>query len=147
MAKFMDKLKEAVDFDGNEEDYVEYNDVVENQAIPENRSKSKTRTSDAFNYDKKRIANFSPTSYHDDATKIAKIFKQGTPVVFNAASLSEIDKNALIQFCAGLVYGLDGSIEKVASSEDVFLITPRNIEVLKDQTSPSAPSFATEYFN
>ncbi|MDR3152391.1 MAG: cell division protein SepF [Bifidobacteriaceae bacterium] len=147
MAKFIDKFKEAVDFDGSEEDYTEYNDVGEASYSPAKQVASERRTVNAFGGETKRIANFSPTSYHADATKIAKIFKQGTPVVFNAASLSEPDKNALIQFCAGLVYGLDGSIEKVASSEDVFLITPRNIEVLKDQSNAHTPSFATEYFN
>ncbi|MDR3116743.1 MAG: cell division protein SepF [Bifidobacteriaceae bacterium] len=147
MAKFIDKFKEAVDFDGNEEDYTEYNDLGEENYASVNQKNPEPRTINAFGGQTKRIANFSPTSYHADATKIAKIFKQGTPVVFNAATLSEPDKNALIQFCAGLVYGLDGSIEKVASSEDVFLITPRNTEILKDQSNAQAPSFATEYFN
>ncbi|MDR2799250.1 MAG: cell division protein SepF [Bifidobacteriaceae bacterium] len=147
MANIIEKVKGAMEFDSPEEDYTDYKDGIDMKTVSR-RDSREARAARSFEADaKKRIANFSPTDYNTDATKIAKIFKQGTPVVFNSASLSEVDKGALIQFCAGLVYGLDGKIEKVSGSEDVFLITPRNTEILKDESQGSTPSFATDYFN
>ncbi|MDR2748454.1 MAG: cell division protein SepF [Bifidobacteriaceae bacterium] len=147
MANIIDKVKGAMEFDNPEEDYTDYKDGIDMRAVSKADSRESQRARSYESDTRKRIANFSPTDYNTDATKIAKIFKQGTPVVFNSASLSEVDKNALIQFCAGLVYGLDGRIEKVSGSEDVFLITPRNTEILKDELQGSTPSFATDYFN
>jgi cell division inhibitor SepF len=73
-----------------------------------------------------RIHIVEPKSF-GEAQTIADKFKQGTPVVMNlAATKSELSKR-LLDFAAGLTYGLDGGLQRV--SERVFLLTPANVDV------------------
>jgi cell division inhibitor SepF len=70
-----------------------------------------------------------PTRY-DDAKEIADRVKAGVPVLMNISAADEIIARRLIDFASGLIYGVEGSMEKV--SPGVFLIKPPGVRVALD---------------
>lgn len=62
-----------------------------------------------------------------EAQNIADRFKQGTPVIMNMSMTKPDLAKRLLDFAAGLTYGLDGGLQKV--SDKVFMLTPHNVEV------------------
>lgn len=73
-----------------------------------------------------RITTLCPRTYNEART-IGEHFRQGTPVIMNLTEMSDSDAKRLVDFAAGLVFGLRGSIERVTNK--VFLLSPVNIEV------------------
>ncbi|GAA1626315.1 MULTISPECIES: cell division protein SepF [Brevibacterium] len=73
-----------------------------------------------------RIKTIHPRSYND-AMVIGAAFRDGTPVIMNLSEMDENNSKRLVDFSAGLIFGLHGSIERVTNK--VFLLTPENIEV------------------
>lgn len=74
----------------------------------------------------RRIVTVHPTSY-GDARLIGEAFRDGTPVIINLTDLPDAEARRIIDFAAGLVFGLYGVIEKVTPR--VFLLSPANVEV------------------
>ena len=62
-----------------------------------------------------------------EAQAIGDKYRQGTPVILNLTSTKPELAKRLLDFAAGLTYGLDGGIQKV--SDKVFMLTPHNVEV------------------
>lgn len=58
----------------------------------------------------------------DSAQEIADKFKDGQPVIMNLEATDREVSRRLIDFASGLCYGLDGTMEKVASG--VYLLKP-----------------------
>ena len=58
----------------------------------------------------------------DAAQEVADKFKEGLPVIMNLEATDREVSRRLIDFASGLCYGLDGSMEKVASG--VYLLKP-----------------------
>lgn len=58
----------------------------------------------------------------DSAQEIADKFKEGQPVIMNLEGTERDVSRRLIDFASGLCYGLDGSMEKVATG--VYLLKP-----------------------
>ena len=73
-----------------------------------------------------RIEMVHPRSYND-ARRIGEDFRAGIPVIMNLSDLEDADAKRIIDFSAGLIFGLHGSIEKVANK--VFLLSPANVDV------------------
>lgn len=73
-----------------------------------------------------RITTIHPRTYNE-AKKVGEAFREGTPVIMNLSDLDDADAKRLVDFAAGLVFGLSGSIERVTNK--VFLLSPANIEV------------------
>jgi cell division inhibitor SepF len=73
-----------------------------------------------------RITTLQPRSYND-ARQIGEEFRDGTPVIMNLTEMDDVEAKRLIDFAAGLIFGLHGGIEKVTNK--VFLLTPANVEV------------------
>jgi cell division inhibitor SepF len=73
-----------------------------------------------------RITTIHPRSYNEAKT-IGESFRAGTPVIMNLTDMGDADAKRLVDFAAGLVFGLHGSIERVTSR--VFLLSPANVEV------------------
>lgn len=69
------------------------------------------------------VTTFYPESYND-VTEIASAYKSGVPVVVNLSKASEDDSRSIVNFGAGLVYGLDGAMER--TEPKVFLLTPNH---------------------
>ncbi|MGB8650019.1 MAG: cell division protein SepF [Mycobacteriales bacterium] len=73
-----------------------------------------------------RITTLHPHSYNDART-IGEHFRQGTPVIMNLTEMDDTDAKRLVDFAAGLIFGLHGRIERVTNK--VFLLSPEHVEV------------------
>lgn len=76
--------------------------------------------------DLRRIQTIKPRSYND-ARLIGEAFRQGVPVIINLTEMSDSDAKRLVDFAAGLSFGLHGSIERVTTA--VFLLSPAHVEI------------------
>jgi cell division inhibitor SepF len=73
-----------------------------------------------------RIITLHPRTYNEART-IGEHFRDGTPVIMNLTEMTDSDAKRLVDFSAGLIFGLFGSIERVTNK--VFLLSPANVEV------------------
>ncbi len=73
-----------------------------------------------------RITTLHPRTYND-ARLIGEHFRDGTPVIMNLTGMDDSDAKRLVDFAAGLIFGLHGSIERVTAK--VFLLSPANVKV------------------
>lgn len=80
-----------------------------------------------------RISTIHPRTYNE-AKNIGESFREGTPVIMNLTDLDDADAKRLVDFAAGLVFGLLGSIERVTSK--VFLLSPAHVEVTASEVEP-----------
>lgn len=76
--------------------------------------------------DLRRIVTVHPTTYNE-ARVIGESFRDGVPVIVNLTNMSEADARRMVDFSAGLVFGLHGAIERVTPR--VFLLTPATVEI------------------
>lgn len=87
----------------------------------------------------RRIRTINPRVYAD-ARQIGEAFRQGVPVIMNLTEMSDSDSRRLVDFAAGLSFGLHGSLERVTTS--VFLLSPAHVEIAMDATpEPQRDSF------
>lgn len=77
-------------------------------------------------YNLSKITTLQPRSY-SEARTIGEHYRDGIPVIMNLTELDEADATRLVDFAAGLAFGLRGSIDKVTSR--VFLLSPPNVDV------------------
>ena len=84
-----------------------------------------------------RITTIHPRSYND-AKAIGESFRDGIPVIVNLSDMQDGDAKRMVDFSAGLVFGLRGTIERVTSK--VFLLSPEFVQVDGD-TSADEGSF------
>jgi len=80
-----------------------------------------------------RISTIHPRTYNE-AKNIGESFREGIPVIMNLTDLDDADAKRLVDFAAGLVFGLHGSIERVTSK--VFLLSPAHVEVTASEVAP-----------
>lgn len=76
-----------------------------------------------------KMRTIHPRSYND-AKLIGEAIRSGIPVIINVTDMAESDAKRLVDFSAGLAFGLYGSIERVTNK--VFLLTPTNVENVID---------------
>lgn len=88
-----------------------------------------------------RITTIHPRTYNE-AKNIGEWFRDQVPVIMNLSDMDDADAKRLVDFAAGLVFGLHGSIERVTSK--VFLLSPAHVEVSADE--PEAPVASTRNF-
>ena len=81
-----------------------------------------------------RIMTIHPTAY-SDAVTIGEAFRDGIPVIINLTEVGEGEGPRLVDFAAGLNFGLRRVIERVTAR--VFLLSPATVEVT-GETSSSA---------
>jgi cell division inhibitor SepF len=96
-------------------------DVGRDVARVAEREPAVTRTADLA-----RITTLHPRTYNEART-IGEHFREGTPVIINLTEMVDSDARRLVDFSAGLIFGLRGSIDRVTNK--VFLLSPANIEV------------------
>jgi cell division inhibitor SepF len=125
-------------YDGYEDEYGEYAGEAEPQ--PEEPVTSSARPGQFTDLtmdgarpvaarqpaDLTRITTLHPRTYNE-ARAIGEHFREGTPVIMNLTEMVDSDAKRLVDFAAGLIFGLRGSIERVTNK--VFLLSPANIEV------------------
>jgi cell division inhibitor SepF len=73
-----------------------------------------------------RIVTLHPRSYND-ARRIGEEYREGIPVIMNLTEMDDSDAKRIVDFAAGLAFGLHGTIERVTSK--VFLLSPANVDV------------------
>ena len=99
---------------GGREDYIAYQPA-------DWRAEHVSQTTDLA-----RITTLHPRTYNEART-IGEHFREGTPVIMNLTEMVDSDAKRLVDFAAGLIFGLRGSIERVTNK--VFLLSPANVEV------------------
>lgn len=67
-----------------------------------------------------------PTTYND-ARRIGEEFRSGSPVIMDLTSMSDADAKRIVDFAAGLVFGLQGMIERITAK--IFLLSPDGVDV------------------
>jgi len=87
------------------------------------------------------ITTIHPRTYNE-AKNIGEAFREGVPVIMNLSDMGDADAKRLVDFAAGLVFGLHGSIERVTAK--VFLLSPEHVEVATDESAIEGPR---ELFN
>jgi cell division inhibitor SepF len=103
--------------------------------LPERRS-APVQTTDLA-----RITTLHPRTYNEART-IGEHFREGTPVIMNLTEMVDSDAKRLVDFSAGLIFGLHGSIERVTNK--VFLLSPANVEVAAEDKARIAER---DFFN
>ncbi|MFJ5552836.1 MULTISPECIES: cell division protein SepF [unclassified Streptomyces] len=86
----------------------------------------------------RRIATVTPDGFRD-ARGIGELFRAGVPVIVNLSSMDPSDAKRVVDFAAGLTFGLRGSIERVATR--VFLLTPADTQVVNGEGGRSQDGF------
>ncbi len=85
-----------------------------------------------------RIITVHPRTYNEART-IGENFRDGVPVIMNVSDMEEADAKRLVDFSAGLIFGLRGSIERITSK--VFLLSPHNVTVAAEDKERLAGGF------
>lgn len=143
-------LRNAMIWLGLAEDYEEeYADEVEATAprtrndvgadnnvrrISSARTTTRVRTMDDVRTERpQRAQPMSHTTVHytvpmtfNEVEEVGDRFRNGIPVIMNLASANENVAKRVLDFASGLIYGLDGRIERVG--DRVFLLTPPGVE-------------------
>ncbi len=138
------------EYEDEYEEYADYEEVVEEpmdsyeaQVTPISRAFSHQEPSGFANTELRRITTVHPRSYND-ARVIGEAFRDGTPVIMNLSDMDDADAKRLVDFSAGLIFGLQGNIERVTSK--VFLLSPANLEISGESSDQSASSSSTQSF-
>ncbi|QIK66886.1 cell division protein SepF [Nocardioides sp. HDW12B] len=84
-----------------------------------------------------RITTLHPSTYNE-ARVIGENFREGIPVIMNLSEMSDVDAKRLVDFAAGLVFAVHGTIERVTNK--VFLLSPPNVAVSTEDKARIADS-------
>ena len=77
-----------------------------------------------------RITTLHPTTYND-ARAVGEAFRSGVPVIMNLSEMDDSDAKRLVDFAAGLIFAVHGSIDRVTAK--VFLLCPPNVSVAQEE--------------
>jgi cell division inhibitor SepF len=88
-----------------------------------------------------QITTLHPRTYNEART-IGEHFRKNTPVIMNLSEMDDADAKRLVDFAAGLTFGLHGRIERVTAK--VFLLSPHNVSVT---AADKARIVETGFFN
>ena len=135
MSKFFGKIGEMIF--GTEDDFEEYEE--EEETLSPLRAEVKPSATPAFKKSGKvvnihattqlEVAVLQPAAY-EDAREIADRLKSKKAVVVNLEDLKKEDAIKVLDFISGVVYALEGDIQKVSSG--IFLIAPYNVSIASD---------------
>jgi len=87
-----------------------------------------------------QITALHPRTYNEART-IGEHFRKSTPVIMNLSDMDDADAKRLVDFAAGLTFGLHGRIERVTAK--VFLLSPPNVTV----TASDKAKIESGFFN
>jgi cell division inhibitor SepF len=87
------------------------------------------------------ISTIHPRTYND-ARRVGEEYRSGHAVIINLTEMDDKDAKRIVDFAAGLVFGLHGSIERVTNK--VFLLSPANVD-LRD--APAVRQARDGFFN
>jgi cell division inhibitor SepF len=121
---------EATDLIGGDAQLVEYSASV--TPLPSRRSAVPEPA------DLSRIVTVHPKTFNDAKT-IGESFRDGFPVIMNLTDMEDFDAKRLVDFAAGLIFGLRGTFEKVTNK--VFLLSPHEVIVTAEDRERIAGGF------
>ena len=121
---------EATDTIGGDAQLVEYSASV--TPLPSRRSAAPEPA------DLSRIVTVHPKTFNDAKT-IGESFRDGFPVIMNLTDMEDFDAKRLVDFAAGLIFGLRGTFEKVTNK--VFLLSPHEVIVTAEDRERIAGGF------
>ena len=140
MAKIFGKLGEMI-FGGDEDEFEEF-EVEEEMVKPKADLKplGVSRNKSAASGGNGRVVSMTATtqlevavlqpSTYEDASEIADRLKGKKAVVVNLEDLTKEDAVKVLDFVSGVVYALEGNIQKVSGG--IFLIAPYNVSIAGD---------------
>ncbi|GAA2286011.1 cell division protein SepF [Nonomuraea sp. RK-328] len=76
--------------------------------------------------DPSRIVMVQPLKYND-APMIGQHFRDGQTVIMDVTGMPMPEATRMVDFAAGLAYGCEGRIERIA--DRVFLLAPAHVEI------------------
>jgi cell division inhibitor SepF len=143
MAVYLGLVEDDHRYQDKYDSYGEYEDYDDQAERPEQADEPEVRVGGRDDYvgyqaadwraeqvsqmtDLARITTLHPRTYNEART-IGEHFRAGTPVIMNLTEMVDSDAKRLVDFAAGLIFGLRGSIERVTNK--VFLLSPANVEV------------------
>ncbi|MEA5155900.1 cell division protein SepF [Raineyella sp.] len=85
-----------------------------------------------------RIIFITPKTFNE-ARSIGENFRDGFPVIINLSFMEHDHARRVVDFASGLIFGLNGSIEKVDNG--VFLLSPHNVRVTTEDKQRIAEGF------
>ncbi len=94
---------------------------IDDRRRPERTERRASNASDLA-----RIETVTPLTYNDART-VGEHYRSGVPVIMNLSEIHDDDAKRLVDFAAGLVFAVHGSINRVTAK--VFLLSPENISV------------------
>lgn len=137
MAKILGKIGDL--FFGGDDEFDEYEEVTSDKEpffpdVPMYATKPAVTTQKKNN---SRVVNIAATTQlevvvmqpqsYEDSRDIADRLKSKKAVVINLEELSKEDAIKVLDFVSGVVYALEGDIQKVSSG--IFLIAPYNVSI------------------
>jgi len=122
--QYQDEFSDTYDEYGA--DVVQEDDRQEPAVATATRAGERRANGQVHTTDLTRITTVHPRTYNEART-IGEYFREGTPVIMNLTEMVDSDAKRLVDFSAGLIFGLRGSIERVTNK--VFLLSPANVEV------------------
>jgi cell division inhibitor SepF len=135
-------LAEDEQYDDYDVDEVEHEperrpERAERTRAPEPRGATVTHLPSAVRAagDLQRITAVHPRTYNDAKT-IGEHFREGVPVIMNLSDMTDVEAKRLVDFAAGLVFGLHGAVERVTNK--VFLLSPSAVEVTNEKHEVTA---------
>ncbi len=146
---YQDEYGEGDDYPDYVTEYTEHDDPHEvppgyvSDGSYDSRSRNDRRMTPEHVHttDLARITTLHPRTYNEART-IGEHFREGTPVIMNLTEMVDSDAKRLVDFSAGLIFGLRGSIERVTNK--VFLLSPANVEVTAEDKARIAER---DFFN
>ncbi|MFF7679203.1 cell division protein SepF [Actinacidiphila glaucinigra] len=122
-----------------DEDYADYGDDAETSSPDSWVTDPRVRVaSDSAEEQGRRIATVTPDGFRD-ARGIGELFRDGVPVIVNLTAMESSDAKRVVDFAAGLTFGLRGSIDRVANR--VFLLTPPDYLVVNADSRRGGDGF------
>jgi cell division inhibitor SepF len=126
MGVYLGLLEDAERYD-DFEDENGYNEVPAAVPAPVAHLDDHRRTQPAMRVaELSRITTLHPRNYNDART-VGENFRDGIPVIMNLSEMDDSDAKRLVDFAAGLVFAVSGTIERVTAK--VFLLSPPNVSV------------------
>ncbi|HVB46564.1 MAG TPA: cell division protein SepF [Streptosporangiaceae bacterium] len=145
---YTDEYGESDDYADYVTEYADHTDPRENAGYGTDggqdgrlRTERRVATEHLQTTDLARITTLHPRTYNEART-IGEHFREGTPVIMNLTEMVDSDAKRLVDFSAGLIFGLRGSIERVTNK--VFLLSPANVEVTAEDKARIAER---DFFN
>lgn len=137
MAKIFGKIGDL--FFGGDDEFDEYEEIEQEKEpfFPQDVQTPSAKPAPAVQKKGSRVVNIAATTQlevvvmqpqtYEDSRDVADRLKGKKAVVINLEELSKEDAIKVLDFVSGVVYALEGDIQKVSSG--IFLIAPYNVSI------------------